>query len=769
MTSRYLNFQRFIIFILCFAIFRSSAQKKVVRGFADLPVLIYSTLPLQTENEDSINIWMWYFAGREIVHIDSIYKECSIENADLNYQLASCRAYYSYLLGNYSNMGLSDDIVTKCTLFPVVYKKTGAVDLNAYVKAIQNPQKEFIKSYQLYYENALQTLTDQEKLEVTDYILNRLQGSKPQFEIALHEIRKKTSSADTALMFMVRNYARIKMIPELEGYLLNYLRQVFKYAFTFADTLRGSLLPNRSWWDVLRYDITIRPDYTTKTITGENEIVYKVVKAGHPDTIQIDLQEPLEIDSIFFNRNRRLYFRKDGNAWFVSVPHQEKEKTNSLLVFYHGRVHEAINPPWDGGWIWGKDTLGNPWMSVTCEVIGASIWFPCKDHLSDEPDLGTSLTMIVPDTLMAIANGRMISKKNNGDGTTSYKWAVINPINNYDIIPYIGKYVHFNERYPGLKGNLDLDFWVMGYNLDRAKKYMPAEVTKMLKAFESWYGPYPFYEDGYKLIEAPSIGGMEHQSAVSYGFGIYKPGFIGGRNLSGTPWGEKWDYMIVHESGHEWFGNSITCKDLADMWIHEGFTCFSETLYTDYWFGSSAGNEYNLGLRKQILNRYPVIGFYGVNDHIAGRNPDIYPKGSAMLQTLRHSMGEEKFKLVLKNLNTRFYHQTVTTAEIEKEISRVAGFDYNAVFDQYLRNISIPTFEYYFAPDKKTVSFRYSNCIAGFNLPLTLKNDSASTMISPNTEWQQISIGADQAGLFDAQSIENWYYLKSKLYTKQPA
>ncbi len=754
--------------ILCLTASRSFAQKKTINRIADLPVLIYSTLPLQTENEDSINSWMRIFAARELVHLDSIYLQDTVVNADLNYQLANCRVYYNYILGAYSHMNIADDIVAKCSFLPAAYKKTGAVDFKAYEKAIQKPGKDFIKAYQLFYENYLEGLVNKDRLGITNYVLDRLQGGALQYETALHEIRKKTSAADTTLMFMVRNYARKKLNTELQDYFLVYLNQLEKNMFIRADTLRGSLLQDRSWWDVLRYDITIRPDYIAKTISGNNEIEYKAIKTDHTDTMQIDLQEPLEIDSIFLNRKTKLHFRKDGNAWFVSVPYQQKESINKLLVFYHGKVHVAVRPPWDGGWIWGKDTLGNPWMSVTCEGIGASIWFPCKDHLSDEPDHGTSLSMIVPDSLTAIANGRMISRVSNSDGTTTYKWAVINPINSYDIIPYIGKYVHFKATYPGLKGNLDLDFWVMDYNLARAKKYMPVEVAKMLEAHESWYGPYPFYEDGYKLIEAPSIGGMEHQSAVSYGFGTYAPGGIGGANFTGTAWGEKWDYMIVHESGHEWFGNSITCKDLADMWIHEGFTCFSETLYTDYWYGISAGNEYNLGWRKQIRNRYPVIGFYGVNDQIAWRNQDIYPKGSAMLQTLRHSMGEEKFKLVLKTLNVRFYHQTVTTTEIENEISRVAGFNYQIVFDQYLRNTSIPTLEYYFSPDKKEVFFRYSGCIAGFNLPMTLKSDSGSITISPTTEWQQLSIDPNQFGLFDAKAIENWYYVKAKADSKLP-
>ena len=524
--------------------------------------------------------------------------------------------------------------------------------------------------------------------------------------------------------------------------------------FTHADTLRGSITPERAWWDVQRYDITVKPDYNSKTISGENVIAYKVVKDSKGIPMQIDLQEPLLIDSIFLNGHTPLTYSREGNAWHVNMPEQKKSALNSVAIFYSGKVHEAVNPPWSGGWIWTKDSLGRPWMTVTCQGTGASIWYPCKDHQSDEPDNGASLTMIVPDTLMAVANGRMQFRKDNGDGTATYKWAVVNPISNYCIIPYIGKYVDFKEVYKGEKGNLDIHYWALDYHKKLAESYMPPEVHKMLKAFEYWFGPYPFYEDGYQLIET-SHTGMEHQSAVAYG-NHFAYGYRG-RDMSGNGWGLKWDFIIVHESAHEWFGNNITTKDLADMWVHESFANFAETLYVDYYFGKKAGNEYNFGIRKGIKNDRPIIAKYNVNDEGSG---DMYNKGGNMLQSIRHGMdNDEKFRSVLRGLNSAFYHQTVTTGQIENYISKKAGFDYSKVFDQYLRTVQIPEFEYYFSADHQKIFYRYTNCVKGFDMPLTLQDENAKLRIVPNDKWKSYSLKKNEAELFDKTAIEAMYFI----------
>jgi aminopeptidase N len=525
---------------------------------------------------------------------------------------------------------------------------------------------------------------------------------------------------------------------------------------THADTLRGSLTPERTWWDVQRYDITVKPDFLTKTTSGKDLITYKVVSDAQPG-MQLDLQAPLHIDSILYNGTQPLSFTREGNAWHVQIPKQQVGSIDSVNVFFSGTPHESTRPPWSGGWTFAKDSLGRPWMTVTCQGMGASLWYPCKDHQSDEPDLGASLTIIAPDTLTAVSNGRLQFKKDNGDGTTTTKWAVVNPISNYCIIPYIGKYTHFHEDFQGEKGHLDLDYWVLDYNLEKAKAYLPEQVHNMLHAHEYWMGPYPFYEDGYKLVDVQHPG-MEHQSAVAYG-NRYAFGYRG-RDGSGTGLGLKWDFIVVHESGHEWFGNNITSKDLADMYIHEGYTNYSETLFVDYMYGKDSGNVYNAGIRRGIHNDRPIIPAYNVNAEGSG---DMYPKASNMLHAIRHSIDNDAlFRQILRGMNKTFYHQTVTTQQIEHYLSGRAGFDYAKVFDQYLRTTQIPDFEYYFSPDHKKVFYRYTNCVPGFNMPLVLKNDQTKIRILPTGQWKSSVVDNGQSTLFQPADILKMYYIGVK-------
>lgn len=532
-----------------------------------------------------------------------------------------------------------------------------------------------------------------------------------------------------------------------------------KKTFTHADTLRGSLNPNRMWWDVLRYDISVTPDYDNKTITASNTITYKVVQKSYPAFMQIDLQQPMIVDSILFNHQRPLHFTQEENVCLVNAPKQVYGSKADITVYYHGKPREAKRPPWDGGWIWAKDSLGRPWMSVACQGLGASVWYPCKDHQSDEPDNGASLTITVSDSLVAVGNGRLTQKKQNGNGTTSYTWSVVNPINNYLIIPYIGKYVDIQDSYPGEKGKLDVNYWVLDYNEQRAKEHMMPEAHRMLKAFEYWMGPYPFYEDGYKLVDAPHLG-MEHQSAVAYG-NKYGNGYLG-RDLSKSGWGLKWDFIIVHESGHEWFANNITSKDLADMWIHEGFTNYSETLFTEYYYGKKAGDEYNAGSRVGIRNDEPIIAPYGVNAEGSG---DMYPKSGNMIHSIRHGMNDdEKFRMIIRGLNKTFYHQTVTAKQVEDYVGKKAGFDYSKVFQQYLTTTQEPAFEFHSdTGNPLKVFYRYSNCLAGFNLPLTLKDSSGSLIkIYPTDVWKSTTVSKQQASLFTKKDIEAMYYVDVK-------
>jgi aminopeptidase N len=553
-------------------------------------------------------------------------------------------------------------------------------------------------------------------------------------------------------------------------FLISY--SAFSQPFTHADTLRGSNGPARDWWNVLHYDITVKPDFINKTIEGKTTIEFNALK-NDEKIMQIDLQDPMVIDSailyVFFINDslniKRLFmttlipknvvpivFKKEDNSYKLNLPWKcYTTHSYSITIYYHGQPREAVRPPWDGGWIWKNDKNGNPWMSVACQGLGASVWYPCKDYQGDEPDNGASLTITVPDTLMAVANGRLINSTDNKDGTKSYKWEVKAPINNYCIIPYIGKYVHFGEIYRGEKGNLTMDYWVLDYNLDKAKKQFK-DATRMMKAFEYWFGPYPFYEDGYKLVEAPYIG-MENQSDIAYGNG-YQNGYDG-HDPSFTGLGMKWDFIIIHESGHEWFANNITAKDIADMWIHEGFTTYSETLFTEYYYGKQAADDFVIGQRKNIENKNVIITPYGVNDEPADN--DMYYKAANMIHTIRQVINNDSlFRQILTGLNKTFYHQTVTTKQIEDYISTKSKIDFSKVFDQYLRTIQIPTLEYKI--DGNKFLYHWTNGVPGFNLPLKI-NFNGEHWINPTENWQTLTLETPTNTDF---SVDRNFYINTK-------
>ena len=443
--------------------------------------------------------------------------------------------------------------------------------------------------------------------------------------------------------------------------------------------------------------------------------------------MQIDLQQPMLITAITWN-NKPVQFKKDGDAYFITFPESiKKGKTETITVYFEGHPHEAVKPPWgESGWIWARDKKGRPWISLACEGSGASIWLPCKEVLYDEPDKGILFSITVPDTLVAIANGRLQKIYNNQNGTVTYTWSVVNPINDYNICPYISKYVTWHQNYPGLKGNLDCDFWVLDYNKEKARNHLK-EVDTMLSCFETWLGPYPFYEDGYKVVEAP-FPGMEHQSAIAYG-NNFEPGYIKG-NLSGTQWGLKWDFILVHESGHEWFGNSITANKDGESWIHEGFTKYLETIYTSYVYGNEAGDDYTIGMWKRILNDEPVLG---------SGTSDTYNKGSAMLHMIRQVIGDTAFMGLLHGLNKTFYHRTVSTSQILHYINRYTKHDFTMMFDQYLKTIKVPELDYFFS--NNAFQYKWSSCVDGFNMPVKISFDSQKNQfIYPATHWQKLSV-----------------------------
>lgn len=507
-----------------------------------------------------------------------------------------------------------------------------------------------------------------------------------------------------------------------------------KKGFTAEDTLRGSLNANRTWWDVTHYAIMVEADIDKKSISGENKISFTAIESGK--LMQIDLQQPMKITMVS-EGGKKLPFKRDGNIYLIEFPSNiSKGAEKQITLKFEGIPVEAKNPPWDGGWIWRKDNNGNPWISVACQGLGASVWYPCKDHQSDEPD-SASLKIVVPEYLSAVGNGKLRSKVAAGTGKMAYTWAVTNPINNYNIVPYIGNYSGWEETYNGENGELNCSYYVLDYNVDKAKKQF-TQARDMLKCFEHWFGPYPFYEDGFKLVESPHLG-MEHQSAVAYG-NRFENGYLG-RDLSGSGWGEKFDFILIHESGHEWFGNNITTNDIADMWVHEGFTNYSETIFTTCQFGIEAGNDYVTGTRKLIRNDIPMIGKFGVNHEGSG---DMYYKGGNLIHTIRQIINDdEKFRHILRDLNSTFKHKTVNGTELESHISKLAGIDLSKIFDQYLRTTQIPILEYKL--DNGNAAFRWVNCIDGFNMPVKV-NTGKELFIYPTEKWKSITLARNHDG-----------------------
>lgn len=497
--------------------------------------------------------------------------------------------------------------------------------------------------------------------------------------------------------------------------------------FDHQDTLRGSITPEREWWDLTYYHLDIVVNPVARTIGGTNTIMYTVLKPG--TVMQIDMQEPMSLTKAEQN-GYTLEIKRDGNACFITLAEEQiAGKNYSLKVTYQGSPHESKHAPWEGGITWKEDKDDNYFIASACQGDGASLWWPCKDHMYDEPD-SMLISVNVPADLVDVSNGRLRAVDTLENNTRTFHWFVSNPISNYSVNINIGNYTSFSEKYEGEKGVLDCDFWVLKYDLDVARVHFK-QALDMIKAFEYWFGPYPFYEDSYKLVEAPYLG-MEHQSCVTYG-NKFKNGYLG-KDLSGTGWGLKFDFIIIHESGHEWFANNITYQDIADMWVHESFANYSECLFVEYYYGKEAGYEYVRGTRENIRNDRPIIGIYNVNYAGSG---DMYYKGGNMLHTLRQIVNDdEKWRQILRGINLDFYHQTVTGKQVEDYLSEKTGMDLKPFFDQYLRDTRIPVFEYSISKNK--LNFRWKDCVPEFKMPVEVVIDGEKMLLEPATEWKSI-------------------------------
>lgn len=709
-----------------------------------LPVKYFPADVFRTRDISLINEWIIKAAKEEILFLDKIKETLPETDKESGIKIDKKKYILEFISGN---TGEVIRLNSESGLEPAEFA--------LYAKIIQdspeNVENRFVKAF----SDKIREFPADQKIIYTGNFIRQINRSNKTYLDEIKLFSKEQNIPDTSLFRLFQSYSYLKFYPGIRKKLDSYISRIITDNFTREDSLKGGNNPERLWWDVMRYDISVKPDIENKTISGSNVLTYIVKEGNNTFRMQIDLQEPMKIDSVISQTGQKINLLNIKNVWYADIEDKQQDSENYMTIYFHGKPKESKFPPWDGGWVWSKDSSGNPWISAVSQSSGASLWFPCKDLLSDEPDKGASLTMTIPEDLNGVSNGRLVSDYPEGDGMHSVKWEVVNPINSYNIIPYIGKYKKISDSFNGEKGKLDIDLWVLNYNIEKAETHSLPEIKRMLTAFEYWLGPYPFYEDSYKLVDAP-YAGMEHQSAVAYG-NRYMNGFWG-NDISGTGWGKKWDYILVHESGHEWFGNSITDSDIADMWIHEGFTSYTETLFTEYWYGRKAADEYNHGTRRNIVNTIPVIGFYNVNKESI--NSDIYAKGSNLIHTIRNSMNDDdKFRKMLRGLCETFYHSTAGTQQVENYISNISGFDFSKVFDQYLRSTDIPVFEYYFDNDGSRVNFRYVNCVTGFNLPLTLRNEKEVVKLFPDTEWQSAYVTSAEKEVIDEELIESLYYV----------
>ena len=493
--------------------------------------------------------------------------------------------------------------------------------------------------------------------------------------------------------------------------------------YTEADSLRGSLRPERAF-DVQKYHLKLKVEPEKQFISGSNTISF--IAEENLSSIQIDLFENMNVDSILQN-NKALDFKRKHNAVFIELDELvEADKQGEIQFYYSGKPIVAKNAPWDGGFVWDKDKNGNPWIGVAVQGTGASLWYPNKDHQSDEPE-EVQLDIAVPNGLMNVSNGQFLGEKDLGNGFTEWSWKTVNPINNYNVMINIANYEHFSDSY----GDLDLDYYVLPYNLEKAKKQFK-EVKPMMDCFYEKFGEYPFVEDGFKLIETPYLG-MEHQSAVAYG-NEYKMGYKG-NDLSGTGIGLKWDFIIIHESGHEWYGNSITARDIADMWIHEGFTSYSEAVYIECRWGKKEAQEYLKGTRSGLGNTSKIIGDYGVNSEGSG---DMYFKGANLLNTIRSIYdNDELWWKTLKNYTETYKHQIIDTQTTENFFNEATEVDLQPIFDQYLRHADLPQLQ--FRKENGKTQVKWVTDVEGFKMPVDIFIDGKEIRITPTNQWQNLN------------------------------
>jgi aminopeptidase N len=500
------------------------------------------------------------------------------------------------------------------------------------------------------------------------------------------------------------------------------------YGPTKDDLLRGGYGPYRANNDLLFYHLKLRVDPEKKTIAGTNVVRFRMLEAGQK--IQIELTPELTLSSITFE-GKALTYTREERTLFVEFPRLLKRgEVNEVVVAYSG---QPVTQGRFGCFSFDKDKEGKPWITTACEGEGASVWWPNKDQWRDEPQDGMEIDVAVPNGLMDVSNGRFVGSKDLGDGYTEWQWRVHYPINNYDVALNIGEYQHWD----GVHVNKDsgekttLDYYALPEDLVKAKAQF-AQVSEMLDAYEHYFGEYPFDEDGYKLIEVP-YAGMEHQTAVAYG-NHFENGYYG-RDWTGVGISPKFDFIIIHESGHEWFGNSITAADRSDMWIHEGWTTYMEGLYVEYRWGKADGIKYLNGLKPKIRNRQSIITERSTNTE---PTEDQYFKGALMLNTLRSVIDDDATWFAdIHDFYQEFKYKTIMTEDVVAWWNKRTGMELTPFFDEYLRHAALPVLDLRFDRMKGTVAYRWNAEDRGFAMPIKIGERDHLMLVKPvTTEWQ---------------------------------
>ena len=489
---------------------------------------------------------------------------------------------------------------------------------------------------------------------------------------------------------------------------------------TRADVLRGEYGQYRANNDLLYYHLDIRVDPDKKFISGKNTIRFKMLE---DDTrIQIDLYANLNVDRITLG-TRDLQYTREINAVFIDFPETlRKDRVYAIDFYYSGAPRETGR---FGGIAFRKDPQGKHWINTACEGEGSSIWWPSKDQWRDEP-ASMRMSVAIPNDLVDVSNGKFLGKTDLGDGYTRWDWHIQYPINSYNVSLNIGNYVHFGEQW----GELPLDYYVLPGSLEKAKAQF-AQAKPMIEAYAQIFGDYPFAKDGYKLIEVP-YSGMEHQTAVTYG-NRFANGYLE-RDWTGVGVSLKFDFIIIHESAHEWFGNAVSAADVSDMWIQEGWTTYLEALYVEKLFGAEDALKYINGYKTKVQNRQPIITQRGIH-----RTPpqDQYFKGALFLHTLRGVVNDDaKWWRLVRNVYQRFKYENILTEEMVRFINKELGQDLTPIFDQYLRRTALPALELAFDPAAQTLAYRWRADERAFAMPIRVGDPANWTTIRPTTDWQ---------------------------------